>query len=390
MCPLTDQGEGTRSHDALRARVMNSYRIARPVIVSALAVLTGCAAKVDRIVIDRVVERALRLPDVDQACAIGESMNSPLASVTSDKRPPRQALLISEFTAALCDEADAQAHELAAAQALSPALGLPGAQRAALARDARLAADRSHMRAAARLGRALDHGQAAFGTLGSESCPRLKAHEELPYMLTLVAGMQLVLHDSAAGGPLGVPKEIILDVARSAQCLDNEDWWYGPAAMQAAAWATIPGSAPDGTDPWAMLAEVAEKSDATGIRVARALQVAISVNAGRDDLAEQAIRDHAAARAETPSSAEFALFDQYALNLSRHQSDLFWMKEEGHRTPVFGELPGDSTPESSPELDGPDPFAEDPFGADPFGGEEAPGPADEPPSTPDDAAPETP
>ena len=95
MCPLTDQGEGTRSHDALRTRAMNSYRIARPVIVSALAVLTGCAAKVDRIVIDRVVERALRLPDVDQACAIGESMNSPLASVTSDKRPPRQALLIS-------------------------------------------------------------------------------------------------------------------------------------------------------------------------------------------------------------------------------------------------------------------------------------------------------
>ena len=111
-------------------------------------------------------------------------------------------------------------------------------------------------------------------------------------MLMLVSGLQVVLHDSAAGSPLGVPKETILDVARSAQCLADEDWWYGPSAMQAAAWATIPGSAPEGTDPWVLLADVGEKSDTTGIRVARALQVLISVNAGRDDLAEQAIRAH--------------------------------------------------------------------------------------------------
>lgn len=359
-----------------------------------LAVAPGCAGKVDKIVVNRVVERALRLPDVDQACSIGVSMNSPLAGITSEKRPARQALLIAEFTAAMCDETAAHGHELEAARAMSPAVGLPGAQRAALGKDARLAADRSHMRAAARFGRALAHGEAEFGEIGGE-CPRLKEREELPFMLMLVSGLQVVLHDSAAGSPLGVPKETILDVARSAQCLDNEDWWYGPAAMQAAAWATIPGSAPEGTDPWAMLADVAQKSDPTGIRVARALQVVISVNAGRDDLAEQAIRDHAAARAATPSSAEFALFDQYALLLSQHQSDLFWMKEEGHRTPVFGELPGDDAPDTTPDDGGVDPFAEDPFGADPFGGEPAgAAPADgtdaPPPTSDDDAAPETP
>ena len=113
-----------------------------------------------------------------------------------------------------------------------------------------------------------------------------------------------------------------------------------------------------------------------------------------------AIRAHAAARVATPPSEEYALFDQYALVLSRHQSDLFWMKEEGHRTPVFGELPGDgvSAPDGAPL--GADPFADDPFAEDPFGGElpdsDASGgdPADavppaEPPST-DDAALETP
>jgi hypothetical protein len=360
-----------------------------------LPLASGCAGKVDKLVVKRVVERSLRLPDVDQACAIGVSLRSPLAATTKESRPPHQALLIAEFTAALCDETTAQTHELDAARATSPAVGMEGALRVAVARDARLAADRSHNRAAARFLRALRHGEAAFGELGSEACPRLKEREELPFMLMLVSGLQVVLHDSAAGSPLGVPKETILDVARSAQCLSDEDWWYGPAAMQAAAWATIPGSAPEGTDPWVMLADVGQKSDATGIRVARALQVLISVNAGRDDLAEQAIRDHAAARAATPSSERFALFDQYALNLSRHQSDLFWMKEEGHRTPVFGELPGDGTPESGPDALGEDPFAEDPFGGDPFGdppaGDPAPSDGDSavPPSS-DDAAPETP
>jgi len=371
---------------------MRTIATARPVLplFLGLVVASGCSARVDRITVNRVVQRALQLPDVDQACEIGASLNSPLAALTSEKRPAHQALVIAEFTAALCDESAAQEHELTAAQALSPALGLPGSQRAVIARDARLAADRSHMRAAARYRRALAHGEAAFGALGADACPRFRPHEELPFMLTLVAGMQVVLHDSAAGSPLGVPKETILDVARSAQCLDNETWWYGPAAMQAAAWATIPGSAPEGTDPWAMLSEVADKSDATGIRVARALQVVISVNAGRDDLAEQAIRDHAAARAATPSSSEFALFDQYALNLSRHQSDLFWMKEEGHRTPVFGELPADAAPETAPDAGGPDPFAEDPFGADPFGASGPEGAGESLSPTSDDAAPETP
>lgn len=360
-----------------------------------LSTMAGCAGKVDKLVVNRVVERSLRVPDVDQACAIGVSLRSPLAGLTRESRPPHQALLIAEFTAAMCDETAAQAHELDAARATSPAVGMQGAQRVAVARDARLAADRAHNRAAARFLRALQHGEAEFGELGADACPRLKEREELPFMLMLVAGLQVVLHDSAAGSPLGVPKETILDAARSARCLADEDWWYGPSAMQAAAWATIPGSAPEGTDPWVLLAEVGEKSDETGIRVARALQVLISVNAGRDDLAEEAIRAHAAARAATPSSHRFALFDQYALNLSQHQSDLFWMKEEGHRTPVFGVLPGDDAPGSDPDPLGEDPFAEDPFGGDPFGEPAGdPTPGDDSPDAPlppdDDAAPETP
>jgi hypothetical protein len=366
-----------------------THPIHRPPVLLGLAaslVLVGCAGKVDKIVVKRVVTRALAVPDVDQACEIGVSLRSPLASVSRPERPPRQAVLIAEFTAALCDEARAFEHEIAAGRALSKASGLEPGARAVAARDARLAADRSHARAAARFQRAWEQGNAEFGALGQGECPRLKQRDELPFMLALVAGMQVVLHDSAAGSPLQVPKATILDVARAAECIDDDTWWAGPSGLQAAAWATIPGSAPEGVDPWEMLADAAQRSDGTGVRMARALQVTIGANAGRPDVVREGLVGHAAARAATPSSAEFALFDQYALVLSRHQSDLIWLAEEGYRTPVFGELPGAAGP-AVPETD---PFGGDPFGGAPFGAEasEAAVPGAAPTST--DPIPESP
>ena len=335
-----------------------------PVLASALS---GCATKIDKITVKRVVARAMLVPDVGQACQIGASLRSPLAAATREARPAHQALLIAEVTAGMCDEMAAWEHELDQAIALSEARGLPPAQRALVAQDARLQADRAHTRAATRYLRAYEHGVAAFGPLGTAACPKLKQREELPYLLSLVAGLQVVLHDSAAGSPLGVPKATILDVARGARCVDDAAWWYGPSAMQAAAWGTIPGSAPDSIDPWVQLDQAARGSDSTGVRVARGLQVTIAVNAGRDDLVQEAIRAHAAAIAATEADPRFALFDRYAYLLSRHQSDLIWAKEAGHRTPVFGVLPGDAAPQGG-ALDS-DPFGADPFGADPFGDE---------------------
>lgn len=360
-------------------------RFALPVALGASLLFVGCAAKVDKLTVKRVVARAQQVPDVDQACKIGVSLRSPLAAVTKEGKPAHKALLIAEVTAGMCDEQAAWDAEIELAQAQADSTALSPQTRYALARDARIQADRAHTRAAERYLRAVEHGQQAFGELGGD-CPALKEWEELPYMLTLVAGLQSVLHDSAAGSPLGIPKELILDVARSAQCLDDDKWWFGPSAMQASAWATIPGSGPEGVDPWAMLDESAGKSDATGVRVSRGLQVTIAMNAGRDDLAQQAIQAHAAAAQATPSNPEFALFDRYATLLSRHQSDLLWLKEQGHRTPVFGELPKDD--QAQPDDAGSDPFAGDPFGEDPFGGD-ATDPAD-PEATEADGAPASP
>ena len=72
----------------------------------------------------------------------------------------------------------------------------------------------------------------------------------------------------------------------------------------------------------------------------------------------------------TPRSQEFAFFDQYAYEVSLHQSDLFWVGSKGHRTPELGDLP--LSIQGIPSTEGEDPFgddleddqSEDPFGED--------------------------
>jgi hypothetical protein len=352
--------------------------------------LSGCASQIDKLTVNRVVARALTVPDVDQSCEIGVSLRSPLAAATKASKPARKALLISEATAAMCDEMASWEFELDRARALSAASGLGPAQRAVLARDAGFGSDRYHQRAAARYLRAWEQGVAEFGEIGTGDCPKLKEHDEFAYFITLVSGTQAVMHDSQSGRTLNVPQETILAVARGAECLksdangdgtrDGSKWWFAPEALQAAAWATIPGSGPTDVDPWAVLEEMGQKGEASGVRVARGLQVTIAMNAGREDVARDAIVAHARALGEHPTAPSHALLDRYAYLLSLHQSDLLWIAEEGYRTGVFGELPG--TPAGTSE-DNADPFGGDPFGAegDPFAGEPATeSPSDAPPA----------
>jgi hypothetical protein len=327
----------------------------------ALVAATGCAKKIDKLTIDRVVDRALRVPDVEMACEVGVSLRSPLAGLTKLEKPAHRALLIAEATAGMCDELRAFEAELDAARAMSAAHGLEAGPRAAAARDARLHADRLHLRSAQRYQRAWMHANAHYGTFG-EGCPRsMHERDQLAYLLGLVSGVQAVLHDSSAGSALGVPKEQLLQVARAADCLDDQAWWGVPSSARAAVWATIPGSGPNGVDPWEVLERSATAHEGSGVRVARALQVAIAVNSGRDDVLKTAIPAHASALAATPGDPENLLFDEYARILTLHQSDLVWIAAEGHRTPTFGELPGAPVPDDAPS--GPDPFAEDPFAA---------------------------
>lgn len=338
----------------------------------ALACLAACSNKVDRFTLDRVVPRGLSQADVRRACALGESMRHVATAVPSADNPPDRALIITDVTAALCDEAVAWEQDARAWRATRNFDALPPDRRAAEIRDARIAAERAHADAASRFWQTFEDADRHWGPIGADTCPRIAPRDELAYLLGLVGGTLGLLHDRASGGQVGVPLDTLGRVARGAACLDDARWWHAPGALQAASWATIPGSGPEGVDPWALLESQAAAGDASGVRVARALSVLIYANGDRTGDVERGIKAHAASLESTPMDPEYALLDEYARLVTLHQSDRLWIEAEGYRTPTFGELPSDES--APPPALQEDPFGADPFGDDPFATPPAPAP----------------
>jgi hypothetical protein len=321
----------------------------------------GCARTVDRYVTKRVFPHALAVPDVPKVCALGASLVHPLVAVPKSDHPPRQTMVVAELTAALCEEGLAWESELAAERARHNLHAL-GGDRAAEIRDARLRAQRAHLAAADRFYRSWQHIEPLYGPVG-DGCPKLRnERDELIYLVGLVAGTLALLNDRAGGGGVGVPLDTLGKVARGAECLDNAKWWHTPGALRSAAWAIIPGSGPEGVEPFAAIEEEAAAGETSGVRVARALSVLVYANADQRPKVEQGIRAHAASLSQTAQHPEWALLDEYARLVTLHESDLIWTEDEGHRTPAFGTLPRGEPEDLVPP---PNPFEdEDPFGSD--------------------------
>lgn len=349
---------------------MTRLRVSLPgaLITAALSltVLNACSSKVDRVTIDRVIGRGMAVEDVDKVCELGVSLVHGLRAVGPDSKPPALSLVIAEAAAGLCDDARAWEAELTGLRARENMP--PGAQQVAEVRDARILQRRHHQRAAARFQRSFETLEQHYGTIGEGECPRIAPRDEVAYLLGLLGGCLALLHDTRGGATVGVPMSQFGKVARGAECLDNERWWYMPQALQGVAWATVPGLAPEGTDPWAHLQDAAARGAPSGVRTASALYIVAAGNGGRTELLEQAIRDHAASLASTPTSPDGAFFDEYGRLVAQHESDRLWMQARGHRTPNYGELPSDEADPSSDTIPGGDPFGGvSPFDQDPFG-----------------------
>ncbi|MEO0605900.1 MAG: hypothetical protein AAF211_31005, partial [Myxococcota bacterium] len=166
-----------------------------------------------------------------------------------------------------------------------------------------------------------------------------------------------------AEGAIGIPLDRPQEIARATLCLDDTAWWGMAKGLRGASWATIPGSAPEGVDPWQLMAEAADQ-DTSGIRVARSIQVLLAANAGNDELVTEGIRKFVAAGPEVPPDPDWLLLDEYAKTVVQQQSDRLWMEDRGHRTERLGVLPSDE----ATSIDVPD----DLFGSDddPFAGDD--------------------
>jgi len=292
--------------------------------------------------------------DLDLACRFGNTVVGGVSATTHPK-PADKALILAYAAAGICAERQGREETLNTQLAMTN-LGSLGGSRTAQATDARLDSQRTYTTAASRYYRAWQHTERVYGL----DCKGLSKRDEGLFLVGLITGDLALITDTASGSSVGVPHNIILDVARGAECLDDEMWWGVPSALQAAAWVSIPGTAPEGVDPWAQLEAAAQIGDRAGVRVARALQVFSAANTGDHQLVKESIVAHADAM-QTPANPDWILLDQYAYELSLFESDRVWISSVGHRTPDFGEFPGQ--PE---QLD-------DPFGIDnPFNDESFP------------------
>jgi hypothetical protein len=338
----------------------------RTLFAVSVLLLAGCPRAVDRYTMDKVVPQAGAMGDVDRACALGASLGHVLASTGRGEREPHLALVIAETTAGFCAEGEAWEAELEAARLMRLGADLAEVQ------DARIREARAHAQAAQRFLSSWEHLVARYGPVGGETCPELPGDEGIVYLLGMYAGVNALLHDRAGGGGIGVPLDIPVAVARGTECVDDEQWWHAPWAMRAAAWAMVPGMAPEGIEPWVELERAARASETTGVRLGRGLQALITANAGRIEELEHTLQAHAAALEASEVDPTWALLDEYSRLVSLHEADLIWTAANGHRCPALGELPQAEPPPD----DAPDPFA----GDDPFG---APAPAPSEPSDPE-------
>lgn len=292
--------------------------------------------------------------DLGMACETGVSLGGQLLSYARVTDSPDQPAVSTLVSAASCAEEHAWSAQLRSLRALR-------AGDSAGARDARIVEKRAHTVAASRYYRAYLRLAAGYGEPGG-ACPVLEDKlDELAWLLGMIAGANAVQHDRAAGGEIDVPTDVPIKVTRGLECLDDARWFSIPTALQAAIWLGVPGSTPEGVDPWERLAAAAAAGAAKGVRIAQALQGKSAEATGDAALLRQVITSHAASREQVPSHSEFRLLDANATRLILHMSDVLWTQAMGHRTPhqglgSFWESPDDEGDDDLLEgLDDPDP-----------------------------------
>jgi hypothetical protein len=330
------------------------------------AAALGCAKTVDNQALRKPIRQAMLDDDLDSACTAARSMTSLTASLSKKKKAHR-ALTILETTSGICAERDLWEAELEKVRRKRHVATSADVEAVADAKEREL---RLRTIAGKRMLKGWSHLVAHFGEPG-EDCPKLRNDEdEFAYLLGLMAGANAMLYDQSGGGRLGVPTNTVGKVGKAASCLDDDKWWSVPSALTSSWWSMVPGTAPEGIEPWEALEQAAEKGESSGVRLARALQIVLATNAGREDIVRHVVQQMADEDGFEVNE-DYILLDIYAKRLALHQSDLIWTEAEGHRTERFGELPGMSGADGglSPSED---PFGgEDPFGAgDPFGADE--------------------
>ncbi|MEZ4380108.1 MAG: hypothetical protein R3A79_02080 [Nannocystaceae bacterium] len=320
-------------------------------LAAALVLTSGCnlGRTVDKTTLKRLAPGMLAVGDVGLACAAGESLAPVMMALghgSDGAKEPKKASALTLIAAGMCSERGAWEAELER-QRIRYTIGHGGdASQASVLQDLSAKGQRFHEEAAARNYAAFLRVVDVYGAPSEEaSCPRrrLKERDQQLFLLGMTAGLLATIHDTQADRVVGVPQSIPPLVQDGVACLDDERWWGVPGALGAAIAASIPGAAAPGVDPWVTLESAAQRGEAQGLWLGRALQLQAAVGAGKDDVVWSTIAAHGAALSRSAAAGDggagaadgdYALLNAYASEMIRFASDVRWLEATGQRTPL--------------------------------------------------------
>ncbi|HEU0195875.1 MAG TPA: hypothetical protein VFQ88_01495 [Nevskiaceae bacterium] len=323
-------------------------------MVAPLLVLGGCAAiyRPTGVVLthyaqDEVVPYALSTSDMDLAtCGSGMGLQQLLASFGRVITRPHLDLLDVELLTSYCSQMKADQAHLKYLQAIF--LG-----NAKLATDAHIVEQRWQRVTAERRYAAYHDFVAAYGPIGvtGDKCPGFEYPiDAAQYMAGLIVSVEAVLSDIQAGSVVGVPQNIPAQVALSSTCLNNKLWWGVPQAIRGVVWSTVPGTTPQGQDPWVNLHQAVQIGKKAGMPLAATLEAMAAYGSGNVKKEEGALRDVKSIMDEKKVPKGYAMLAAIGQYEAMRMSDDLWMKATGHRTPYqqFGTFPGEEKKSTVP------------------------------------------
>ena len=277
---------------------------------------------------DETVPYVLASNDLDLGCSMSKAFAPFILSFSRVTTPPNELAIMLYLLAGSCSEVKAWEEELRYLRAVYSKNVLE-------AQDARIAQKRFLNQAARRQLAGYNSLVLAIAEPGGE-CPVFTDNVELYWLIGLLDGLQAMLNDLATEGSANVPLDIASKVGRGASCLDNEQWWGLPKAIQAAIWVTIPSNKPANVDPLKILDQSMQIGLQQGVLITQVLAAQIQMGLGHTDQVKAIIRRHQEANTQTPVASTLRLLNEFTTLQLQAISDRLWTEATGKRTPISG------------------------------------------------------
>ena len=307
--------------------------------VSLLALLSGCTHNMVRDMAgsgmvsfgnDYITPWFMASDDTDVMCAMGEGMGAmtfPLGPATDPMIP------MLTLASGMCADERSKEEELRYIRAMRKN-DVEGAQdaRTLQKRWAELAARRQYFGYLA----TVRH----FGEPGGE-CPEFDdRNAEMSYLFGLLGGLQALQADLNNGGTAGVVLDVMPKVVKGLDCVNSEEFWGIPDAVQASVDVMKANASGDHATVDAGLKELhaaSERGKSQGVRMVQLMEASVFNAMGDNEKTKAVIRDHVASKKQIAPNPELKILDEMATRGIRLISDKMWTQATGQRTP-YNEL----------------------------------------------------